>query len=75
MTEDDPPTLLIHGDEDKLVPLDHSEKIKAELDDKGVPCELIVIEGAGHGFRGEDARRATEALVQWFEKHLGDRSP
>jgi acetyl esterase/lipase len=70
VTEDDPPTLLVHGDQDKLVPLEHSEKIKAEFNKKKVPCELLVIEGAGHGFLGEDGRRANEATVAWFEKHL-----
>ena len=35
-----------------------------------VESKLIVIEGAAHGFRGKDARRAQNALVGWFEKHL-----
>lgn len=71
VSDDDPPTLLIHGDEDKLVPLDHSQKIQAEFQNKKVPCEVLVIEGAGHGFRGEDGKRASQATIAWFEKHLG----
>jgi len=70
VSEDDPPTLLIHGDQDKLVPLEHSTKIQAEFEKRNVPCEVLVIEGAGHGFLAEDARRAGEATVAWFEKHL-----
>jgi acetyl esterase/lipase len=70
VTPDDPPTLLIHGDKDQLVPIDHSQKLKAALDQQQVPNELLVIEGGGHGFAGEDGRRATEALVDWFKKHL-----
>ncbi len=70
VTEDDPPTLLVHGDEDELVPLAHSEKIEAEFAEAGVPCEVLVIEGAGHGFRGDDARRTADATVAWFGKHL-----
>ena len=70
VTEDDPPTLLVHGDQDKLVPLDHSEKIETEFEKKNGTCEVLVIEGAGHGFRGEDGKRASDALVAWFEKHL-----
>ena len=70
VTPDDPPTLLIHGDQDTLVPLSHSENILAAYKEKNVPAELIVIEGAGHGFRGDDAKRASDALVAWFEKHL-----
>jgi acetyl esterase/lipase len=64
------PTLLVHGDQDKLVPIDHSEKILAVFQEKQVPSELMVIKGAAHGFPGEDGRRASEALVNWFEKHL-----
>ncbi len=69
-SKDDPPTLLIHGDKDKLVPIDHSENILAAFAKTGVTAELIVIEGAAHGFRGEDGKRASDNLVKWFEKHL-----
>lgn len=70
VTSDDAPTLLIHGDKDELVPLEHSEKILAEFKKHKVTSELLVIKDAGHGFRGEDGKRASEALVGWFEKHL-----
>jgi acetyl esterase/lipase len=70
VSEDDPPTLLIHGDNDELVTIDHSEKILAEFKKHKVTSELLVIKGAGHGFKGEDNKRASEALVAWFEKHL-----
>jgi acetyl esterase/lipase len=70
ITPDDPPVLLIHGTEDRTVPLSHSTRIHEAFQQKGVTSELIVIEGAGHGFRGEDATRATAALIDWFEKTL-----
>lgn len=71
VTEDDPPTLLIHGDRDELVPISNSERIKAAFDEAKVTSKLIVIEGAAHGFRGEDGERASSALVAWFNEHLG----
>lgn len=70
VSKDDPPTLLVHGDKDKLVPLDHSEKILAEFKKHKVTSELLVIKGAGHGFGGKDGKRASDALVAWFEKYL-----
>jgi len=73
VTADDPPTLLVHGDKDELVPLDHSEKIRAEFEKKNVPCEVLVLKGAAHGFRGEDAKRASDATVAWFRKHLAGK--
>jgi acetyl esterase/lipase len=74
VTSDDPPTLLVHGDKDDLVKLDNSERILAAFEKEKVPCELIVIEGAGHGFAAADGQRASKALVDWFDKHLAEDS-
>jgi acetyl esterase/lipase len=74
VTPDDPPTLLVHGDKDDLVKLDQSQRILAEFKEAKVPCELIVIEGARHGFGGKDAERAGHALVAWFEQYLAEPS-
>jgi dipeptidyl aminopeptidase/acylaminoacyl peptidase len=70
VSPDDPPTLLVHGEKDDLVKLSHSERIVAALEKEKVPCELVVIEGAGHGFGGADAERAATALVAWFDMYL-----
>lgn len=70
VTPNDPPTLLIHGTDDRTVPLSHSTRIHEAFEAAGVESELIIIEGAGHGFRGEDAERATAALIEWFERTL-----
>jgi acetyl esterase/lipase len=72
VTSDDAPTLLVHGDKDDLVKLDNSQRILAAFEKEKVPAELIVIEGAGHGFPGEMGRRASTALVEWFDKYLAD---
>ena len=68
----DPPTLLIHGDQDPLVDVTHSFAIKAEFDQEGVESKLIVIPGGKHGFGGEDAKRANKARLEWFENYLLD---
>ena len=70
VSSDDPPTLLVHGDSDTLVPISNSELIYAALEEHNVKTKFITIEGAGHGFSGDDAKRASDALVSWFEKHL-----
>jgi acetyl esterase/lipase len=70
VTKDDPPTLLIHGDKDDLVKLDNSERILEAFKKEGVASELIVIEGAGHGFLGGNGKRASDALAAWFETYL-----
>jgi acetyl esterase/lipase len=70
VSDDDPPTLLLHGDEDDLVPLIHSERMHAALEEAGVVNDFVIFPGAGHGFRGEDARRGVALSVEWFERHL-----
>lgn len=72
VSPDDPPTLLIHGDADTLVNISASTNIAAEFERTGVRYDFITIEGAGHGFRGEDAVRANAARLAWFESHLLD---
>ena len=67
---DDPPVLLIHGDEDALVPLNNSEQMHAALQAADATSELIVIKGAKHGFRDDAQRQAREATVAFFKQHL-----
>ena len=71
VSPDDPPTLLIHGDQDGLVKVSHSHRMYEAFQAHGVESKLIIIEGADHGFRGADAERATAAMVAWFETYLG----
>lgn len=68
--EKDPPVLLIHGDADELVNINHSERMYAALQEAGVASEFITIEGGAHGFRGEDAQEAAMARIEWFNRHL-----
>jgi acetyl esterase/lipase len=70
VSPDDPPTLLIHGDKDRLVPVNNSKVIHEAFQKINVKTQLIIIEGADHGFHGEDAKRASAAMVAWFEQTL-----
>ena len=69
----DAPTLLVHGDKDDLVPLSHSENIKEAFSKSEVPCNLVVIRGAAHGFDAEGNRIMFESMRDWFKKHLDER--
>lgn len=66
----DAPTLLVHGDKDELVPISHSQNIKDAFSKESVPCELVVIEGAAHGFNAEGNRIMFESMREWFKTHL-----
>ncbi len=49
VTKDDAPFLLIHGDKDDSVPIEHSIWLDEKLKKVGVASELLVVAGAGHG--------------------------
>lgn len=66
----DAPTLLVHGDKDELVPISHSENIKESFSKESVPCELVVIKGAAHGFNAEGNKVMFESMRDWFKTHL-----
>jgi len=72
VTKDDPPTLLIHGDADQLVPIAHSQRMYKALKDAGVPTEFVTIPGGTHGWAGnaDHTRQANELMVAWFERYL-----
>ena len=74
VSKEDPPALLIHGDRDTIVGIDHSRKFIKAIQQKGVPAQLITIAGAGHGFQQRDQQLATEGMLAWFEEHLKKRT-
>ena len=69
VTSDDAPTLIVHGDKDILVPLTQSQKMIDKLKEAGVPCELKIKPGAGHGF-WNDMTDYTKLFADWFDKYL-----
>lgn len=70
VSADDPPTLLVHGDKDELVPIWHSEKLTVALEEVKVPHKLVVIEGAAHGFDADGNKKMFTNMVAWFDEHL-----
>jgi len=67
ITANDPPFLIAHGDQDRLVPHHQSELLHAALKASGVPVTLITVKGAGHGLRNA---AADEKRKQFFKKYL-----
>ena len=67
-----PPTLLIHGDKDTLVPLQQSQIFRDALVKAGVVNELVVIEGGGHD--GVTIGKGTPRLLSWFKEKLQKKS-
>jgi acetyl esterase/lipase len=74
----DPPFLLIHGDNDKTVPVAQSHLGEAALRKAGVPVQAIYIPGVDHSFIGKTPAatraatlQAVNATFDFFHKTLG----
>ena len=64
------PTLCLHGTKDNYVAIEQAEWIVEKLKAAEVEAQLISYEGAGHGFGGEVAKKADEAMIVFFDAHL-----
>jgi para-nitrobenzyl esterase len=66
----DPPVLLIHGTEDRTVPIKQSRDFLVVLKKSKVPVELLELPGVDHSFIGKNAEATRKASVQAFEASL-----
>lgn len=68
VSAEDPPTLILHGDADRLVPIQQAELIVEKLKGAGVEAKLVTKPGAAHGWGdlGKDVR----LFADWFDEHL-----
>jgi dipeptidyl aminopeptidase/acylaminoacyl peptidase len=70
VTPDDPPFLIMHGDQDTTVPSSQSALLHDALKKAGVDVQLEIIPGAGHGFNvGLNTR-----VFDFFERVLKGKS-
>jgi acetyl esterase/lipase len=63
-----PPTLIAHGDADKLVPIQQAEIFVARATETGATAKLIVKAGASHGWA--DMQTEMNLFADWFDEHL-----
>lgn len=68
VSTDDPPTFIMHGDADRVVPLQQSRLIIEKLMEANVPCELVIKPGGAHGWL--DISSDVPAFADWFDKYL-----
>ncbi len=62
------PTIIVHGDNDELVPLSQIERLEQSL---AGPKSLHLLPGANHHFgRPDDFRTMTTLLANWMVTHL-----
>lgn len=73
----DPPFLILHGDQDGIVPLDQAESLHARLTQAGVDSTLVVVLNGDHSLRGLNGaatlpsqEQILELLVAFLDRSL-----
>ena len=67
VSADDPPFLILHGDADRIVPVEQSRRLDAALRAAGVASTLMVLPGVGHSgaafFKADAPRQAMRRFL------------
>ena len=66
------PVLILHGEADATVPVAEAYHLQKLLEKKGVPYEMKIYPGEGHGFESEIWRDAGLRSLQFLKKYLAD---
>jgi dipeptidyl aminopeptidase/acylaminoacyl peptidase len=71
------PTLIQHGENDRRVPIPNGYELRQGLEDRGVPVQMVVYKGFGHGINKPKAMRAVmQHNLDWFGHYIwGDPLP
>lgn len=71
------PTLIQHGEFDRRVPIPNAYELRQGLEDRGVPVEMVVYKGYGHGITKPKSMRAViQHNLSWFNHYIfGDPKP
>lgn len=75
LTEKAPPTLIIHGNSDRVVPVEQSLQLRKKLDILGIPNEYHELDKVDHGFikAKKDQRRQVQTwLSNFVQEHYAN---
>ena len=77
ISPNDPPLLMVHGDLDPVVPLEQSQLMLEAYRQAGLEATLVVVTGAGHGFKpltespvSPSLEEIEQFVLDFFLKHL-----
>ena len=73
--KDSAPFLIMHGDQDKTVPLNQSEVLAEALKKAGVEVTFVIVKGNGHGGPGFNSPENRKLIEDFFAKHLREKNP
>lgn len=64
------PTLILHGEDDAVVPVQEAYDLKKLLEKKNTPYEMQIYPGVGHGFEDNVWRDAGLRSLHFLQKYL-----
>lgn len=70
LDDDDPPLLMLHGDQDPQMPINQSHELEGAYERQGLAAELIVVHGAAHGGDAFYSPHNVERVVEFLDTHL-----
>ena len=65
-----PPVLIVHGEDDKLVPVAEAYNLEKVLKEKYAPYQIKVYPRQGHFLEGEALSDAKQQVVTFLHEHL-----
>jgi dienelactone hydrolase len=65
-----PPTLILHGGSDPIVPVSHARALEQLLHEQGTPHEVQVYQGQGHSLTGAAQFDAAARAARFLQQHL-----
>ena len=65
-----PPFLILHGDSDRLVPVEQSRELYALLEENGVDATLVELEGTDHGGPAFTTPEVKQIILEFLDSHL-----
>jgi acetyl esterase/lipase len=66
----DPPLLLLHGDQDPQMPINQAHELQGAYEKLGLPVQFIVMHGSGHGGPAFKSEATLKLIDHWLREHL-----
>lgn len=64
------PVLILHGETDSTIPVSEAYNLQRLLQEKGIPYEIKIYPGTGHGFDSDVWRDAGPRALEFLQRYL-----
>ena len=64
------PVLILHGETDSTIPVSEAYNLQRLLQEKGIPYEIKIYPGTGHGFDSDVWRDARSRALEFLQRYL-----